>query len=352
MRLYQAFHKIKTEVRESEKEHCSKEDMDRMKLMAKQIARRKATKKRGLQKVAVAAMAVVLAGGITVGAAVSNGWNGKLTSYFNRTMTGDKVTEKISDMEGSDQVLAEDSDKGIKVKVIQSSSVKGMMYVLVKVELPIWKTFTKDQLIKNFLIQTGANDDPKKMQRYDWGYDSVQLVQREKNVGWFVCRAERKGYDFDNKKITIQLKGFTNTHTTPADLIFENPKGAWKLQWTAKENDSDMKTVAVNQSYPFEDTEDELSEKPKPIMIHRIEVTPFYMKVYYGKKGSNKMENLSRNIVLKLKDGTIQKETWSYGSPDPAKGEYRYEHADFKKIIDLQQLETVIIGSHEIPVNK
>lgn len=350
MSIYYTMNKIITKIKDSEKESCSKEDLDQMKLMAKQIIRRKGKRSNCLRKSVAAAMVIVLAGGLTIGVGASNGLGRKLTTFFNGTISGKKITENIDHIAGSDQIVAEDRDENITVKVVQSVSVKGMLYVLLKVELPYNQTFKKDHLIKNFWIRTGAEDDTKKIETYAMGQDQVELVQREKNIGWFVCQAERKGYDFHNKEITIQLKGFTNTHTTPAHLIFENPKGSWDVQWMQKENKSDVKTVIVKKNYIFKDTKDELLENPRPIKIQSLEITPFHMKVYYGEKGSKKMETISGKLAMKFKDGTIQKEEWAYGSEDPLEKEYRYEHVNFMKVIDLQQLESVIIGENEIPI--
>lgn len=98
----------------------------------------------------------------------------------------------MEEYSGSEKVMAEDESKDIKVKVVQSAAAKGMIYILLRTELPENQTFKKDQMFKYHLLKSGAEDDPAKKETPEMNTDRLVLVQKKENIGWFIYRAERE----------------------------------------------------------------------------------------------------------------------------------------------------------------
>lgn len=74
----------------------------------------------------------------------------------------------------------------------------------------------------------------------------------------------------------LSLEGFTSTHTTAEDLIFENPKGSWKLTWKVENSKMETAEVHVDKEYHFQNGKE---------IIKKIEITPFYFQGLSWQKG-------------------------------------------------------------------
>ena len=174
--------------------------------------------------------------------------------------------------------------------------------------------------------------------------DRLLLVQKKENIGWFILQAERSGHDFKNQKIMLSLEGFTSTHTTAEDLILENPKGSWKLTWKVENSKMETAEDHVDKEYHFQNGKE---------IIKKIEITPFYFRVYHGKKGSSEDNSNLPECSLRIKDGTVKKLHWSYsqGADRSANG-YAFHQSDFTELINPDNVEAVIIGGNEISVSK
>lgn len=342
MNLYHILNKVKTKVPEGERELEDQEMTDQMKTMARKIAWKQKRRQAFYKKAAAAAIAVIAGGGTIVAAA--NNWEDRILKIFDQSMGGKETEDNLEDYSGSDKVMAEAESKNIKVKVVQSAASKGMIYILLKTELPKNQTFKEDQTFKYSLLKTGAKDDPKKKEMTGMNADRLLLVQKKENIGWFILRAERSDHDFKNQKIRLSLEGFTSTHTTAKDLIFENPKGSWKLSWKVENSKMETAEVHVNKEYHFQNGKE---------IINKIEITPFYLRVYHGKKGSPEDNNNLPECSVRIKDGTVKKLNWSYsqGADRSANG-YAFHQSDFTELINPDNAEAVIIGENEISVSK
>lgn len=342
MNIYRILNKIKTKIPESERDLEDQEMTDQMKTMARKIAGKQKRRQAFFKKAAAAAIVVIIGGGTAM--AASGGWGNLIPKLFNSTLIGKGTETDLEEYSGSDKVMAEAESKNIKVKVVQSAASKGMIYILLKTELPENQTFKEDQIFKYSLLKTGAKDDPKKKEMTGMNADRLLLVQKKENIGWFILQAERSGHDFKNQKIMLSLEGFTSTHTTAEDLIFENPKGSWKLTWKVENSKMETAEVHVDKEYHFQNGKE---------IIKKIEITPFYFRVYHGKKGSSEDNSNLPECSLRIKDGTVKKLHWSYsqGADRSANG-YAFHQSDFTELINPDNVEAVIIGGNEISVSK
>lgn len=335
MDIYKILNKVQTKV--SGSKEVDPKTMNQMRKMAEEIAGGR--KRRILKQVAAAAIVLCIGGGVTVGAA--GGFKDSILHKFLYFGEGTESAETSFSRMNQEDVLAGAKDKGIGVEVKQSISVKGMMYVLLKVELPEGEKFRKDQDFQYIRVQTGAKTDPKAKEETHNGTDTIRLVEQKDNMGWFIIRAEREAYEFDQKKIKLSLYGFSDTHTTPANLIFENPKGTWNLEWTHKADDKDAKVVS------YEKKEIPAIEQGK-CPVRKLEITSFYLKVYVGEKNSGKVPQEPKECSLKMKDGTVIEQSW-WCSDEAAKG-YAYLMSVFENSVDVKQVQSVIVDGIELPV--
>lgn len=340
MNIYRIFNKIKTKVPERERDLENHEMTDQMRIMAKKIAG-KQNRRQIFIKRAAAVIILIISGGTVVAAA--SGWKNVMMNVFHQSLTGQETGRDLEDYSGSEKVIAEDESKNIKVKVVQSAAAKGMIYILLKAELPENQTFKRDQIFKYHLLKTGAEDDPKSKEMTGMDMDRLLLVQKKDNIGWFMYQAERSNYHFKDQKIKLSLEGFTSTHTTAKDLIFEDPKGSWDLTWTVENSNMETIAVSVDKDYKFQDEKE---------FIKKIEITPFYLRIYHGKKNSAQDKSLPE-CSIRTKDGTVRKLEWYYSQgADRSENGYAYHHSDFTNLIEPKQIEAVDIGGNEIMISK
>ena len=127
-------------------------------------------------------------------------------------------------------------------------------------------------------------------------------------------------------------------------MIFEDPEGSWNLIWKVEESKNETSEVSVNKAYHFQSGKE---------IINKIEVTPFYLRVYHGKKGSQEDNYNLPECSVRIKDGTVKKLNWSYsqGADRSANG-YAFHQSDFTGLMAPDQIESVIIGGNEIKVSK
>lgn len=338
MNIYSILNKIKTKIPERENTLEDQEMTDQMKSMAKKIAGKQRRRQTLYKRAAAAAIAFIVCGGTAV--AASNGWDNVILKLFNQSLHGKDTKTDLEKYSQSDKVTAEDESKNVKVTAVQTTASKGMIYILLKAELPKTQKFKENQTFQYHLLKTGAKDDPKKKEMTGTAADRLQLVQKKENVGWFVYKAERADYNFKNKKIRLSLEGFTSTHTTAKDLIFENPTGTWNLTWKAENSKMDTAAVTVDKEYNFQEGKE---------TIKKIEITPFYLRIYHGRKNSSADNDSLPECSVRIKDGTVRKLQWSYSQgADRSENGYAYHQSDFIKLIDPDQAEAVMIGDYEI----
>lgn len=342
MNIYSILNKIKTKVPESERYQEDQEMTDQMKVMAKKVAGKQKRRQVLYQRAAAAAIIVIVCGGTAV--AASNGWENVMLKLFNQSLTGKDTKTDLEKYSPSNQVIAEDESQNVKVKAVQTAATKGMIYILLKAELPENQKFREDQTFQYHLLKTGAQDDSKKKEMTGMAADRLQLVQRKENVGWFIYQAERADYNFKNQKIGLSLEGFTSTHTTAKDLIFEDPRGSWDLTWKADNSRMDTEAITVDKEYNFPEGKE---------IIKKIEITPFYLRIYHGRKGSPDDNYNLPECSVRIKDGTVRKLQWSYSQgADRSESGYAYHHSDFTKLMDPGQAEAVMIGGNEIIISQ
>lgn len=334
MKLYRIMNHVKTKV--PEKEPMDQESINQMRCMARQIARKRNYV--WAKKIAAAVIVIFAAGGVSVGAKVGNGAD-TILNYFQSALGG-KETKKDFQPVNKDEKIVQSKNHDILVSVQKTVSVRGMLYALIQVELPENRMVEEDQTFQYIKVLTGAKNDAKEKERPEDAKDRLIQIRREKNKGWFICQMERENYNFHQQRISIELEGFSDTHTTPAKLIYENPKGKWNLTWTEKNGSGGIKEVQIEKEYTID------GEKT---MIHSLTMTPLYLRIYSGEKGNGKNPGNLLQCVLKLKDGTAKKVNISYVD-EAKKDQYAFYHADFEEVINPEQILAIVLNGQEIEI--
>ena len=339
--------KIITYIPNQEETEVINDDLNKMRGMVKVITNTRKIKTARtivLKRVAIVIGVLFLGSGVTV-AATSYIWKIHLSKYFGSTSEQENFLNNVGNVNEYVKDRIVDTSKNIKVQIEQSVAVKGMLYVLLKVELPQNQTFTEDYVFQHDWIQTGSSYDADKAYEFAMSSnDRPELVDYDGNVGWFVCEIERAAYDFNGKQVTILLDGLTPSHATDSDLLYDNPVGSWKLSFVVDCNDPMIREIEVNKTYELDGDS---------ILINKIVITPLYLRIYHGDKNSNGNENLPDDISLLLKDGTIINKYWSYsedaeGARDKGIDGGGYHQSNFKEIIDMNDVVAIMLDGKRI----
>lgn len=339
--------KIITYIPEYAETEFLNDDLKRMRGMVKVIANNcnnKKTRTIALRRIAIVIGVLFLGSGVTV-AAATYVWKVHLSEYFNSSTKQENLLNNAGNVSEAMEEIVVDTSNGIKVQVEQSVAVKGLLYILLKVELPKGQVFSKNYVFQYRWIKTGSSYDADKVEEFtDSTMDRPELVDYDGNVGWFVCEVERTAFDFNGKQITILLEGLAPSHATESELLYDNPVGSWKLSYAVDCNDPMIREIEVDKMYEL---------GGEDILINKIEITPLYMRIYHGDKNSNGTENLPDKIGLVLKDGTVIKKDWSYAedAEDARKKGIDgggYHQANFREIIEMNDIDVIMLDGKRI----
>lgn len=295
---------------------------------------------------AALALLVVLGSVTAVAAGVTSHWNDHVADEFSvdravqDKMLAQEYARDLTTGQQPGEIL-QATDNGVTVTVKQTLTDKYGMYIFLEIEVD------KKKGIRLDTESISIGPDLARMIR------GVEYTNY--NAGFVNLKEDspyKKGYEFrmvkDNgeecdmrgKEISLHLKNILkgDTHAGKEKVIL---KGEWNLKWKVKSNNKTIQ-VPVNQT---------VKKGENTFDVKTVEISPLSSRVSYRRSGQDESaDNLGVTYVMK--DGTKYNDPKEEDSWIDEEGSVtdQGEIFAFGKVLDIENLKSIIIQGKEIPV--
>lgn len=286
----------------------------------------------------VAAMAAVLST-VTVGAAELFKWRQEVRE---RLGVEEDLADKLT-MEGAAKgENAAAAAAGVTVEALQSVRTANEYYVLLAVTTPKGMAVDGDTLFEDLSVVGPVEFDGCTV---NYTGQTVGLAEGREPAAatagtqslWEVRLRTREDVDYGGQEVTLQLKNLVQTQKTEiTDLLAE---GVWELEMILP-SEADQAVLAGER---------ELTLGHHTVTITRIEVDPFYLRLYGEQEElQHALRHQNGQIVgVRCHDGTVVEEAAALNitalHKDGAVGE-AYIGIPLEKAIDVSRFAEVILA--------
>lgn len=296
---------------------------------------------------AVLALLLVLGSATAVAAGVTGHWNANVAEEFEADK---KIQDKLLKEEYARDLttdrqqgeILQAKDNGVTVTVKQTLADKYGMYIFLEVEvdkklgikldmdcLSIGPYLHKQIKGVEYTNYSAGFVDLKKKSPYRMGYEFHMLNDNGKEC------------DMRGKEISLHLKDLLQSDDARSGKEKVILKGEWNLKWKVKSNNKTIQ-IPVNQT---------VKKWGTTYDVKTVELSPLSGKVIYKCNGIEEEDKL--DVIYIMKDGTKYNDPANEDSWIDGGGGHFTEEGQlfgFSKVLDIDNLKSIIIQGKEIPV--
>lgn len=296
---------------------------------------------------AVLALLLVLGSVTAVAAGVSGHWDANVAEEFEADK---EVQDKLLKQEyardlttdGQQGEILQAKDNGVTITVKQTLTDKYGMYIFLEVEVD------KKQGIKlntdRLSIGPNLNSQIKGVEYTNYSAGFVNLKKKSPyRMGYEFYMINDDGKeecDMRGKEISLHLKNLlqSDARAGKEKVIL---KGEWNLKWKVKSNNKTIQ-IPVNQT---------VKKGENTFDVDTVELSPLSGKVSYKRSGRDE-EAEYLGVTYVMKDGTKYNDPENEDSVIDDAGSTTEEGQlfGFSKVLDIDNLKSIIIQGKEIPV--
>lgn len=296
---------------------------------------------------AVVALLLVLGSVTAVAAGVTGHWNANVAEEFeadkevqDKLLKEEYARDFTTDRQQGE--ILQVKDNGVTVTVKQTLTDKYGMYIFLEVEidkklgikldmdcLSIGPYLHKQIKGVEYTNYSAGFVDLKKKSPYKMGYEFHMLNDNGKEC------------DMRGKEISLHLKNLLQSDDARAGKEKVILKGEWNLKWKVKSNNKTIQ-IPVNQT---------VKKWGTTYDVKTVELSPLSSKVIYKCNGRGEEED-KLDVIYIMKDGTkyndpANEDSWIDGGGCFTEEGHMFA---FIKVLDIDNLKSIIIQGKEIPV--